>query len=318
MHARSFAPVVLFVFARPGHTKITLDRLRLNVYAPQTDLIIYSDAARNSREECLVRDVRELIRSIKGFRSLKVIERETNYGLAGNIIEGVTEVCGEYGKVIVLEDDIVTSPFFLKYMNDALDFYSNDLRVWHISGWNYPIDSEELGDAFFLRIMNCWGWGTWNNRWINFERNTDKIIAEFDRDMITRLDLDGTGVFWSQVMHNHQKRINTWGIYWYVCIFKNRGLCLNPTISYVDNIGHDGSGIHKSKAGRTYSSALNETDNPRFPIDVSENPVAIERIRMYYKAIAPSLPEKIGILFHEVRRRVLRFLAHVTEKHSCV
>ncbi len=122
------------------------------------------------RKRKAVAAVREYVAGIKGFKSLTVHHRPHNYGLAKSIMEGVTDVISEYGSVIVLEDDIVTVPGFLRFMNDALERYRHEPKVWHISGWNYPIDPEGLDDAFFWRTMNCWGWATWADRWTHFEK----------------------------------------------------------------------------------------------------------------------------------------------------
>lgn len=164
------APIVLFVYNRPWHTRQTLNSLLTNELAKDSDLIVFSDAPKSPDAAILVTEVRSLLNGITGFKSVRIIERDNNWGLSKSIIEGVTEVVNIYGKVIVLEDDIVTSASFLQFMNQALDYYEKENRVWHISGWNYPIDTEGLGDAFLWRFMNCWGWATWADRWINFEK----------------------------------------------------------------------------------------------------------------------------------------------------
>lgn len=291
---KQLAPILLFVFARPDHTRRTLEYLAANELASQSDLIVYADAARKESEEAAVNEVRSIVKSAQGFGSVTLVERKTNYGLARNIIEGVSEVCNRYGRVIVLEDDLVTSPGFLTFMNAALDRYEDDKQVWHISGWNYPIDPAGLGDAFFLRVMNCWGWATWADRWQHYEKNTDKLIAEFDRDMIRRFDLENSGVFWNQVLQNKQGRINTWAIYWYATIFKQGGLCLNPAISYIDNIGLDGSGTHGSKQRHEHATvALNQKSLLNFPDLISENEAAIRQITHFYQKLKPSLARRI-------------------------
>lgn len=290
---QKLAPILLFVFARADHTKRTIAALSENELAPESDLIIYSDAPRNEVEAVAVNEVRALLVNVRGFRSVTVVERDTNYGLARNIIEGVTDVCNRYGRAIVLEDDLVTSPSFLSFMNAALERYESDSRVWHISGWNYPIDPDGLGDAFFVRVMNCWGWATWRDRWQHFERNPEKLVTEFDREMIRRFDLEDSGVFWSQVLLNRQGKIKTWAIYWYATIFKSKGLCINPAISYVDNIGHDGSGTHGSKAGQAYSTKLSRNSNPTFPSEASESLIGIRRILQFYEDIKPTLVQRI-------------------------
>ena len=164
--------------------------------------------------------------------------------MAKNIIEAVTEVVSKYGKVIVLEDDIVASNMFLSFMNDGLDYYEHEDSVWHINGYS-EVNFEQRKDEIFLwRVMNCWGWATWHNKWQFFEKDADLLISEFSEQMIKEFDLNGSGLFWSQVVANSQNKINTWGIFWYATIFKNGGLCVNPYFSYASNIGFDGSGVH--------------------------------------------------------------------------
>ncbi|EKH6498996.1 glycosyltransferase [Providencia rettgeri] len=142
MTQSTLAPVVLFVYGRPLHTQRTIDALLLNPEAQLTDLIVYSDGAKNNKDLHSVNQVRDIIKHTIGFKSVRLIAREKNVGLAQNIIDGVTEVNNEYGKVIVLEDDIVTSHLFLKYMNTALNKYQETKQVWHISGWNYPLKNN--------------------------------------------------------------------------------------------------------------------------------------------------------------------------------
>jgi len=122
--------------------------------------------------------VRKYIHSINGFKKVTVVERDKNMGLADSIIDGVTTVVNQYGKLIVLEDDLVTSPYFLKFMNDALDFYQHEKKVWHISGWNYSITTNDLDDVFLWRLMNCWGWATWADKWQHYE-----VASKIERKM---------------------------------------------------------------------------------------------------------------------------------------
>ena len=298
------APILLFVFARPDHTKKTLGALAANALATESDLIVYSDAARNEKEAAAVNEVRGLLKSLNGFRSVTIVERESNYGLARNIIEGVTDVCNRYGRVIVLEDDLVTSPAFLTFMNAALDRYLENKSVWHVSGWNYPIERTGLDETFFVRVMNCWGWATWADRWQCFEKNTEKLMAQFDRKAIWEFDLEDSGVFWSQVLSNNKKLINTWAIYWYATIFMHQGLCLNPAISYVDNIGLDGSGTHGCQDREKYLTSLNNNMTPHFPEAITESNVGIRRIIGFYRSLKPTLPRRVLGKVSSVLRKV--------------
>lgn len=289
----NLAPVVLFVYNRPEHTKKTLDALSKNKFADKTDLIIYADAAKNENSIKNVIQVRHIIRQYSScFASVKIVERNTNCGLAKNIIEGVTQVVNEYGQVIVLEDDIVTSPAFLEFMNSALAEYKNSERVWHISGWNYPINADGLPDVFFWRTMNCWGWATWADRWQHFTKNPQQLVQSWSKDEIDHFNLDGKYNFWSQVTANLQGKLNTWAIFWYATIFKKNGLCLNPTKSYVTNIGNDGTG---ENCGTTdpYQAQLAAKNVTIWPDTMMENALAVSRIKAFYRSITPPLYRRV-------------------------
>jgi glycosyltransferase involved in cell wall biosynthesis len=279
------APIVLFVYNRPWHTQQTIEALQKNEFSEQSDLIIYSDAPRNDQACLKVQEVRDYLKRVDGFKTVKVIERKENRGLAKSIITGVTEVVNHYGKIIVLEDDIVTSPAFLSFMNQALDFFQSEHKVWHISGWNYPINSEGLEDIFFWRVMNCWGWATWADRWQYFEKNPNKLMQTWSKQQKHNFDLEGSGVFWHQVTSNAKGKMNTWAIFWYATIYNNNGFCLNPTVTYVENVGHDGTGVHcgKMQAGKSHITALNVKEQFDWPLEIKEVEETTQLIKQFYK-----------------------------------
>ncbi|QUE30740.1 glycosyltransferase [Francisella philomiragia] len=279
---QKLAPIVLFVYNRPWHTHQTIEALQKNKLAIDSELFIYSDAPKNENAIEKVQQVRDYIKSIDGFKKVTIIEREKNWGLAGSIIDGVTKIVNQYGKIIVLEDDLVTSPYFLKFMNDALEFYRNEEKVWHISGWNYPINTESLDDTFLWRVMNCWGWATWANRWQHYEKNVDKTIGEFTKEDIKRFNLDGAENFWEQVVLNKEGKINTWAIFWYATIFKNSGLCLNPVKTFVENIGHDSSGEHCGDSDSYQNNDLNQKESIEFTIEIKESIFATLQVKNFY------------------------------------
>jgi len=283
----NLAPIILFVYNRPDHTQKTLQALQKNTLAFDSELFIYSDAAKNDSVQNQVDEVRELISNVSGFKKVTVIKKDKNIGLANAIIGGVTEIVNKYGKIIVLEDDLVTSPYFLEFMNSALDFYSDKKDVWHISGWNYPIAPEALSDTFLWRTMNCWGWATWSNRWQNFEKNTEQLLDTFTAEKIKAFNLDGYENFWGQVISNKEGKINTWAIYWYASIFKHNGLCLNPTETFINNIGLDGSGVH-CDVNTSYIVNLNLNKNIKLENKLEENGIALERIQLFYKKMKKS------------------------------
>lgn len=299
MNQQNLAPVVLFVYARAEHTKRTLDALAANPEAKDTDLIIYADAARHAKDAAAVRAARDVISSISGFKSVTLNLREHNVGLAKNIIEGVSHVCQQYGRVIVLEDDIVTSPAFLGFMNAALDKYDSEPKVWHVSGWNYPLASnDELPESFFWRTMNCWGWATWADRWKHFNKDPATLVSSWGADDIKRFNLDGAYDFWEQIVKNNNGQLNTWAIFWYATIFSNNGLCLNPTRSFVHNIGNDGSG---ENCGRKdiYRSELASSFNNQWPVEIKENVDVLSLIKSFMSSRKPS---RIRLLLSKIIR----------------
>ncbi len=266
----NLSPITLFVYNRLWHTKQTIEALQKNDLAKESEIFIYSDAAKSIEDQESVQAVREYIKDLDGFKKITIIEREKNWGLADSIIDGVSKVIEKYGKVIVVEDDLVTSPYFLKFMNEALEFYKDEKKVWHISGWNYPIQRENAKDVFLWRVMNCWGWATWADRWQYYEKNVDKLIKEFSKKDIQKFNLDGVENFWSQVLDNQKQKKNTWAIFWYATIFKQQGLCLNPVQTFVENIGHDGSGTYCGKE-KKYRDILNTNKAIDYTLKIEES-----------------------------------------------
>lgn len=279
----NLAPIILFTYNRLSHTEQTIDALRKNELAKNSELFIYSDGGKDEDSWNKVNGIRQYLESVVGFKNITIIKRDVNIGLAQNIIDGVTKIINQYGKIIVLEDDIVTSPYFLNFMNDSLDFYEKTSKIWHISGWNYPISDENLEDVFLYRTMNCWGWATWKDRWNNYEKNPQKFISIFSEKDICEFNLDNATNFWEQVEKNHNKQMNTWAIFWYAIIFKNQGLCLNPTQSFVENIGFDGTGTNTGPRDN-YSSNLSRPNYKiRFENNLIENKTATDRIKLFFR-----------------------------------
>jgi len=283
------APIVLFVYNRLEHTKKTIKALQKNELAEKSELYIFSDAPKNSKSVESVLRVRNYIDSVQGFKKVIIKEQPENLGLASSIISGVTDIINKNGKIIVLEDDLVTSSNFLVFMNNALEIYKDEQRVWHISGWNYPTSFDLGSDTYLYRIMDCWGWATWSDRWKYFEKDTDKLISEFTSKDLKRFNLDGYTNLWRQVKLNRAGRINTWAIYWYATIFTRNGLCLNPVKSFVKNIGHDGSGEHCNISGYKDNLYLNEKKDIIYDRNIEENVGIVLQIKQHLKMTKKSL-----------------------------
>lgn len=295
------ATIILFTYNRLEHTKKTIEALQKNLLAKESKLVVYSDGGKDVHSWEKVNQVRRYLQTVSGFKEITISKRDENRGLATNIIDGVTSVLKEYHKVIVLEDDIVTSPYFLKFMNEALDFYENQKRVWHISGWNYPIETEGIEDTFLWRNMNCWGWATWRDRWCFFKKEPSKLIEEFHEGDIEHFNLDGVTNFWDQVIKNKNEEMNTWAIFWNATIALHNGLCLNPAHTYVENIGFDGTGTNTG-IRENYTRDLNMQQSARMTQQVEENRLALYRIKNFF------LLENMPLHFSKKLNLVANFL----------
>lgn len=281
-YMNNLAPIVLFTYNRLDHTKQTVEALRANLYAKESVLYIYSDAPKTEVAGEAVQAVRDYLHTIDGFREVYIILREENWGLARNIMDGVTEIVNQYGKIIVLEDDIITSKYFLKYMNDALEIYKESPRVMNVSAYMYPLVTEDLPEVFFMHYGYCWGWATWKSAWSYFEREPEKLIQEFTKDDIYRFNLEGAVDVWQQVIANEEGQLYTWAVFWYAAIFRNQGLTLTPRASLTLNVGMDGTGEH---CGTTnlYDSAVNTDVIQYFPLEIQELPLARARHRLFFE-----------------------------------
>jgi GT2 family glycosyltransferase len=289
---QNFAPIALFVYNRPEHTRRTIKFLQQNLLADESRLFIFSDAAKDSSQQVFVNEVRDIIKQVDGFKSVELIERETNLGLAESIIDGVSMLVSEYGKVIVFEDDLISSAYTLQYFNDALIRYQNEEKVMHIGAYMYPLKAENLPETFLYRAATSWGWATWDRAWKDFEPDINKIIDRFDRKKRLEFSIDGTMNFWKQIIEFKSGRNNSWAIRWYASIFLKGGLTLNPSKSLINNIGHDGSGIH-SGLNDIYHVIINPVPVTSFPEKIEENEEAYLAIKEFLKTRKGSLWQRI-------------------------
>ena len=263
----SYAPIVLFVYNRPEHTIRTLNSLSKNHLFPKSKLFIYCDGSKSDEDSKNVKQVQKIVENYDFPNRPEIIKRDINYGLSKNIISGISETINLANKVIVIEDDIVTSANFLNFMNNALTRFESNKDVWHISGWNYPLNIAKLNvahEAFFWKVMNCWGWGTWKDKWKYYDKDSEKLIKNWSKSKITSFNLNNRFNFWKQVEENHKGLIDTWAIFWMSTIFENNGYCLNPLYSYVNNIGHDNSG-ENSRISKKFNSNLAMNNINKWP-----------------------------------------------------
>ncbi|MFN0291682.1 glycosyltransferase [Pedobacter helvus] len=291
---QNLAPIALFVYNRPQHTERTIKFLQQNLLAADSRLYIFSDGAKTQADEDKVNEVRSFIKSVEGFKSVKVIESKSNKGLANSIIEGVTQLNQNYGQVIVFEDDLVSSPHTLTYFNEALNRYRQEEKVMHIGAYMYHLQEQNLPESFFYKAATSWGWATWQRAWLHFEPNIDTLLAQFDRQKINAFSIEGTMNFWKQMRDFKNGRNNSWAIRWYASIFLKGGLTLNPSQSLVNNIGHDGTGVH-SGINDIYNVIINPKPITQFPTEIVEDQKA-------YSAIKNFLANRKGSLWTRIKR----------------
>lgn len=270
------APIVAFVYNRPAHTALMLKALANNKLAQESELFIYADGPKEGASEKVInaiKEVHQIIESITGFKKLTVIKRETNFGLAANIAQGVTEVVKKFGKVIVLEDDIKTAPAFLTYMNQTLDLYKDAEQVMHISGYMYPnAEQANLPETFCYNVPLCWGWATWDRAWVNYNDDAVDLWKQlFKRNDWIKYDAFGGQYLSSQLAQNISGKIKTWFIKWHSSVFLKDGLTIYPKISLVDNIGFDDSGENNKSTNVFNVSRLAESIKvEKIPLEINQ------------------------------------------------
>jgi acetyltransferase-like isoleucine patch superfamily enzyme len=255
------APIVLFVYNRPWHTRQTLEALSKNLLANESELFIFSDGPIIDASEIdldKIRQVREIIKEKNWCKKVTIVEAQCNNGLAESIISGVSKTLKKYERIIVLEDDIITSRGFLKFMNDALQLYKDDDKVMHISGFLPSISSDTTDSSFFLSLTHCWGWATWQRAWTYLINDKENLLRILDNSKtIKAFNFNAKYNLYGQVKMNQENKIKTWAVFWYASVFLRQGLCLHPHQTMVKNIGFDGTGMN---CGYDSPEALNLLD----------------------------------------------------------
>lgn len=299
-HKMNLAPVALFVYNRPWHLQRTLEALQRNALATESALYIFSDGPRGPEQKDAVNKVRDYIRDISGFASVTIIERKENLGLAGSIIRGVTEIIERFGRIIVLEDDMVTSPYFLRFMNEALDFYENEDKIISIHGYMFPVKAV-LPETFFLRGADCWGWATWKRGWELFETDGKKLLRGLqERALLSAFDLHGAYPYVSMLKDQVQGKNDSWAVRWRAAAFIADKLHLQCGRSLICNIGNDFSGRHGGETdmyGRDVSSSAITIEK----IPIEEDRIAVKAIEEYLQSQRAVTP--LSIIKRLFRRR---------------
>ena len=295
------APIALFAYNRPDHLRRTLSALKANPLARKSPLYVFSDGPNGSQDITAVSAVRRFVNTVTGFDRISIREQPKNLGLARSIIMGVTELSAAYGRVIVLEDDLVVAPGFLTFMNQALDRYHNEPRVMQVSGYMFPVERpNRLAQTFFCRVPTSWGWATWARAWERLNLDSTAMLESLHspqrRDAF---NLNGAYPYFEHLTQQAEGKLDVWGVRWYASMFIAGGLCLYPSQSLVQNIGMDGSGMHCGRSS-IFDVELSVSEAWRFPDCTEESPQAFEAIRSFL--IGPRAQNPTGAIVDLVSR----------------
>ncbi len=282
------APIALFVYNRPEHTRRTLESISRNEGAENTRLFIFADGLRENaiqQERDQLDEVRRLIRQRLWCGSVEIVESGENLGLRQSICGGIETVLQSFGRVIVLEDDLETSPGFLRYMNDALGLYEEDEKVFQVSG--FMVKNRPWATATgFLRVSSSWGWGTWQRAWKHYRSDADNLLEEVKRKGQSAFDLDGFSFHFDELERNASGNLNTWAVRWYASIFLNDGLCLYSRRTLVRNLGFDGTGIHCHDDETNYHQKLKLAQRVKvIKQPLAESKVYLKAMQLHYRQL---------------------------------
>lgn len=281
------APVIVFAYNRPVHLKRTLESLSANYLADQTDLYIYIDGTKpndTAANREMQNEVKRVARLKQWCKNVTVKESKVNKGLATSIIEGVTELVNKHNKIIVLEDDLVSSPFMLEYFNKALIHYESKEDVISISGYVYPLNGN-LPETFFIKGADCWGWATWKRGWNLFEANGYKLLCELrDKKLTNEFDFSGSYPFTKMLEDQIVGQNDSWAVRWYASAFLKNKLTLYPSLSLIENIGADGTGTHGDST-TILKTLLRKTPIAVYENEINESALARKSFVDYFKKI---------------------------------
>ena len=296
------APIVLFVYNRLDHTQGVIETLSKNFLAKESELYVFSDAAKSEKGIGKVNEVRKFIRDNSwhhNFKKVSIIEAEKNKGLAKSVIGGVTKIIQEYGKVIVVEDDLLLAPYFLNYMNDALEYYEKDKEIWSISGYSFPMKSmKKYPHDIFYSYRGCsWGWATWADRWDTVDwqvKEYDRFIE--DQKWIARFNRGGVDLT-NMLKMQMEGQSDSWAIRWCFSQSNQDMYTVYPRISYLENAGCDGSGMHSGADDEYYTDMSGCVPKCKFETLEIDRKIAKEFQMKYKDTLKKKIKRRLQKIF---------------------
>jgi hypothetical protein len=294
------APIALFTYNRLSHTKELVESLQKNEMASESDLFIFSDGGKNEEDKQKVLEVRSYLQTIKCFKSVTIEESLENRGLANSVIYGVSKILEHFDRIIVLEDDFVLSPYFLRFMNEALDIYVDEEKVGCVNGHVMDLKTYQP-ETFFIRHTDSVGWGTWRRAWKLFEPDGKKLLSELEeRGLCDVFNMDGTYPFIKMLRKQIAGQNSSWAIRWRASMLLNDKVSINAGKSLVEHRGSDGSGTHCGK-GELFPSKL---FSERPLCIVKEEPIETPEARRVMKRMYRWYNSKIHKAWIEISYRI--------------
>jgi len=314
-------PVVIFAFNRPKHIGDLMTSLSLNPEASETEIFVYIDGPRNGTDKIKTIEVSKNISKFQEkFAKINIIKRTTNYGSALNIVTGISEQFNTYNALIILEDDLIVSKKFLSYMNSSLTTYENERQVFHISAYSDFLSTSSLVTCHFSSGMNCWGWGTWKDRWLHFDNQNIEFIMRSILPEKYKFNFDNSHDFFLQLDENKHGIMKTWAIFWYAAIFLQSGLSLNPSLPLAINRGNDGTGErHGNSTFNDDSRCLVEQQDIKFPNLVQFDLSFYNKQVDFYRSRKSFINEIIKTVIYKIipikhRKKVIQKLLSIRQR----
>lgn len=284
------APIAVFVYRRPQHANRLIDSLIANEGFSRSPVFVYCDGPRTPEEAQAVADTRQIVRGRLGDHA-EITEREANKGLAASIIDGVTQLSRRYGRVIVLEDDLVLHPGCIQFLNAALQRYADYSRVYHVNAYRYPL--PRASSPSFSRLPSSWGWATWERSWAAFESDAVDLERRVRRrNLVSAMDFGRTFPYYAMLRAQARGNIDSWAIRWYASVLLRDGLALYPNVSQVINGGMDSSGVHCGET-RDFDVDVGEASG-HWPTEMVEDPITYKQMQVFFRSVRETLARRVA------------------------
>lgn len=312
------APIVIFCYNRPGHLTQTLNALKTNVLAKESQLYIFCDGAKSNASEVDIKNINEvatICNGLKGFADVTVIKALSNKGLQASVIGGLNFILEKFENVIVVEDDVVTSPYFLQFMNDALVEYKYQKKVLTIGSWNYYYKTEH---NFFNHMPDTIAWATWSDRWKLFEPDGKKLYDQLiERRLMNKFNLGGKYNFENMLKLQYEDRISSWAIRWTAVAVLNDTLTLYPKVSLSQHIGFDTAATNSNEMDYNKDLVLAQTNISYFNIEIKEDPASVAGFLYVENEIKKSLSyikKENPLSVQKIKNTILKYIPYTLKQ----